>query len=367
MNRLRGARAISSVAALSAIVATLAHFTADAARAAEEKFVFALPNVINASLSPLSFAEELGYFKAEGLVVDTPVLVGSGVLIPQLLNGSIHSTYSAFEPLVISKKEGGANFPFRFGYNFLRKSVWELAVLESSPIKDVAGLAGKTVGVGGMTWGNVPGTRAILKAAGIPSGQITLAAIGDGTPALEALRRGDVAATNLYDTKHIQFEQAGVKLRRLPLPPKFSGISSHGMPFTERVIASRPDLIGRFGRAFTKGIVACQVAIENCLRAFWKRNPDHKPQNAEAALPNELMLLQARLDSMLSFRPDEPKLYGAFTDKDWLPMIEALKDAEQIPATLNLPLETLYTNQFVSEFNKFDLATVAKEAKEYRP
>lgn len=353
-----------SLRALGAAVLLSATLTATA----RDRFVFALPNAVNITVAPISFAQELGYFDAEGIALELPVLIGSGVIIPQLMNGSVHATYIALEPLAVARQPGGPNFAFRYGYNFARSSLYEIVVLDSSNVKTVADLAGKTVGVGGISWGNVAGTKGMLSAAGVDLASVKFAAVGDGTPALEALRRGQVDALNLYDTKHIQFEQAGVKLRRLQLPPPFAGISSNGIPFTDKLMAEQPALVGRFGRALTKGLVACDAAIDNCVRAYWKRYPDKKPAAAQEAetLAKERELLRARLNRLITFRADEPRQFGAFSDADWLPTLAAMKAAGVI-SNADIRTDTLYTNRFVPEFNAFDPAAVANAARAYKP
>ncbi len=86
----------------------------------------------------------------------------------------------------------------------------------------------------------------------------------------------------------------------------------------------------------------------------------------EDAVRNELPLLKSRIDHMQFWRDGEPKKYGAYGVKDWEPNIASLREGGLIDDT-PIGLDTLYTNQFVEEFNKFDEAAVMKAAKAYKP
>lgn len=355
-----------AIAAIGVLAALIGAGTVASAQE-KDKFTFANPNAISVTTAPIFFAKELGYFDAEKLDLHMMTLVGGGVIVPQLLNGSLDSTLITPESLLLSKTAGGPNFDFRFVFNWARNTLYELAVLDSSPIRTLKDVAGKKVGVGGMGWGNVPGTKAILSEMGVDIGSVEFIAVGDGAPSLEALKRGQIDALNLYDTRHIQFEQQGVKIRRLPLPARYVEATSLSMPFTNKMIRERPDLVARFGRAMTKGLIACEAAIDNCIRAYWVANPDKKPKSEQeqTVLKQQKELLTARLKNMLSFPADKPKVYGAFSDDDFTVPLEALGRAGLMKATDKVDVGSLYTNMFVDKFNDFDKSKVIAEAQAF--
>jgi NitT/TauT family transport system substrate-binding protein len=334
-----------------------------AATAAPEKVVFAWPGVGSSSLAPFAFAQELGYFKAENLQLDTVYLSGSAVVIPQLLNGSIFTSYIALDPLVIARQPGKPNFDIRFAYKAVRNSAWEIAVLDNSPIHTIKDLGGKTIGVGALTFSNVPMTKALLKRAGVTAEMV---AVGVGAPGFHALRTGKIDALNLWDVQDTQLEQEGTKIRRIPYPKEFEGVTSHSMPFTNKMIRERPDLIARFGRAVSKGTVACVANPEGCLDAYWKVYPNTKPSDDRAqAIKFEMPLMQARLKNLVYWADGEPHQFGAFSDRDAKVDIESLM-AGGLIENPNIDPKTLYTNQFVDEFNKFDTQEVIRQAKAYK-
>lgn len=357
-------RLMRGAAAGLAVIGTL---LAAGPAAAQEKVTFAWPVAINSGIAPFTFAQELGFYKEENVEFDVVVLQGSGVIIPQLMNGTIFTAFSVLEPLIISRQPGKPNFDFRFAYNIVRSSIWELAVLDDSKIKSVNDLAGKTIGVGALTWGNVALTKAVLKASNVNPDSVQFIAVGAGVPAYDALRRGQIDVLNLYDTMHIAMELQGTKVRRLEYPKEFRGLASHGLAVTNKNIAEKRGLIERFGRAVTKGVVACEANVNACIQAFWKVYPNQKPTGDEAgALAKEAQVIGARMRNMTAFRPGEPQTLGAFGEQDWKASMIALRAGGQLDGT-DIKLDTLYTNEFVTAYNKFDRDDVIKKAKAYKP
>ena len=327
-----------------------------------EKLVFAWPGAISSAIAPFTFAEDLGFFAEEGITMDVVVLQGSGVILPQLVNGTIFTSYITLDPLIIAREPGKPNFDVRFAYNAVRNSIWEISVLDSSPIHTIKDLAGKSIGVGALTFGNVPMTKGILKSEGVDAASVQFVAVGVGVPAFEALRRKQVDALNLYDIMDKTLEQQGTKIRVLGFPPEFEGVTSHGLPFRNKDIKERPQLVAGFGRAVAKGTVACIENPKGCLASYWKHNPTANTTGEAAS--RELELLQVRLKNMTYFDPGEPRKWGVFSDKDWTAAANSLA-AGGLIASPNVRLDTLYTNQFVADFNRFDADAVCAKAKAF--
>lgn len=334
---------------------------------ATEKVTIALGSSPHVGSAPLTFAQELGFFADEGLQLELVVLSGTNIIISQLLNGTITSAVHSVEPLIIARQPGKPNFPYKFVYNLVRNTQWEVATLDSGPIKTLRDLQGKTIGVGAVTWGNVAMTKAALKKSGVDLDSVKFVSVGTGVPAMEALRNGQVDAINLFDTMHLSYEQAGVKLRRLRFPVEFDGVTSHGLPASNKLIKERPDLIERTGRAVAKGTLACTANLEGCVRSYWKYYPSSAPNQGsetEEALKKSVALLQSRLKNMTYFREGAPKLWGSFTDDDWKINSQALFVGGQIE-TPDVAPDSLYTNQFVDKFNDFKSSEVIERAKKY--
>lgn len=355
-------RSLARVAAAAALCAVALP------AAAKDKFIYGVPSAISSAVANFVFAKELGYFDQENLEVELVPLSGSSVIIPQLLSGQIHASGASMEPLVIARQPGKQNFPLKFVYNYLRNSVWEFAVTADGPIRSIADLKGKSIGVVSLGSGNVYTTRAILAASGVDPKSVTLQPVGFGGQAFQALKTNQIQALNLWDSAHAALESSGTAIRRLDVPKEFQGMSSHGFEVTDKLLKDNPQLIARFGRAVSKGSVACQANMTGCLQAFWKHYPEQKPKVGTEAeiLRKELTIMKSRLDNITYFRAGEPRQWGTYSDRDWKLLIAALKEGGEV-TNENIPMSSLYTNELVPEYNKFDPEAVARQARAWKP
>jgi len=353
---------------LARLAATAALCALALPASAKDKFIYGVPSAISSAIANFVFAKELGYFDQENIEVEFVPLSGSSVIIPQLLSGQIHASGASMEPLVIARQPGKQNFPLKFVYNYLRNSVWELAVTADSPVRTIADLKGKSIGVVSLGSGNVYTTRAILAASGVDPKSVTLQPVGFGGQAFQALKTNQIQALNLWDSAHAALEASGTVIRRLDIPKEFQGMSSHGFEVTDKLLKENPQLIARFGRAVTKGSVACQANMTACLQAFWKHYPEQKPKVGTEVeiMRKEMTIMKSRLDNITYFRPGEPRQWGAYSDRDWKLLIAALKEGGEV-TNENVPMSSLYTNELVAEYNRFDAEAVARQARAWKP
>ena len=346
----------------------LLSFATPPARAATpDKVVFAWSGPITVGAAPLAFAQELGLFKDANIDFEIVTLDGSGTIIPQLLNGSVFSGFLTYDPLIISRAPGKPNFDYKFVYNSVRNSMWEISVLDGSPIRSIKDLAGKTIGVGALSFGNLYITKAILKEQGIDPSQVTFVPVGTGVPAFQALRTGKIDALNLFDVMDTEMALEGTRVRLIPLPSQFYGITSHGYPVTNAMIRDHPDLVARFGRVASEGNVACLANLKGCLDAYWKLYPNTKPSpDEQEALKKTLPVLLVRMKNTDSWAPGARHLWGSFPPHDLAVWTASLQAGGQIPPDAKIDLSTVYTNQFVAQYNQFDKNAIVRRAMAYK-
>src|SRR5262245_60503858 len=106
-----------------------------------------------ANAAPM-YAVALGFFAEEGIDPEFVSVDGSAILLPQIASGAIHFGMPNMDLLAIAldKKEP---YPVRAFYNLYRSQVFEFVVLEDSPLRTIADLKGKKLGVGFRTWANL--------------------------------------------------------------------------------------------------------------------------------------------------------------------------------------------------------------------
>jgi NitT/TauT family transport system substrate-binding protein len=332
------------------------------ASAAPDKVKFGWPAAFSVTLAHVALGEELGFFKEERIEPEIVLIQGAFAVLQQILSGGLDTGYVGLEAGLIAKQRNGGVSPIKFIYNYARDTIWEIVVPAGSPIKSLADLRGKKIATGSMASGNVPVTRGILSTVGINANDFEFQVTGQGAPAFRALQTGNVDALNLYDTQHAALVSVGYPIRRLEFPSDFLDMPSHGFPVTNAVLASKHDILARFGRAWSKSIVACQAALEACVRAYWKRYPDlaPAPDSMAAKLVSEKIILAARLDKLTKFSPEEPRLMGSFSEMAWQKVARNLKAGGLIDSDQG-PFDDLYSNDLVSEYNHFDAAQVTAQ------
>lgn len=331
---------------------------------AQTKVVFGLVSPLSVVNGQLLVARHLGYLAEEGIEVETIVFNGSAVLLPQIVAKRVTVGFPNPDPLVISRQPGKDPLPLKFFYNVIRENVWEFAVLAGSPVQTLADLKGRRIGVGALTFGNIPLTRAMFRELGLEVGRdLELVPTGLGAPAFLALKDGRVDALNLFDTMHTQLELQGTALRRLKMPRKYLDLFSNGIVAHQDTIRDNPKLLVAFGRALAKATLACSANRSGCVKAAWKEQPSLKPSGDEAKLlASSVAQLNARYGKYLAFPQGEIPRWGAYPEGAWKNLVQVMADGGQIQTTA-FDLESLYTNELVTAMNNFDRAAVLADAK----
>jgi NitT/TauT family transport system substrate-binding protein len=332
--------------------------------ASAEKVVIGIPvTPMSVQWAHLSFAEEIGIFADENIEVEYSNVNGTAVLLPQVATGQVD--FGLANPdLTLVAAAKGEPLPITFVMNWLRSHGYEFVVNENSPVQTIADLKGKKIGVGGLTWGNIPMTRGMLSGAGVDwSSDIEVFPVGIGPAAWRQLETGEVDMLNLFISQHAMMELAGIKLRRLELPAEYKAIFSNGIAARNELVSENPDLVARFGRALAKSWVACKANVEACVRAHWKRYPAEMPEAAKEAEQLSIDMKRAMFDGVMidDFAGGEVK-YGSYSDEAWKTYVEVMAGAEQIE-TADFDVTKLYTNQFVDAINDFDHAAVEEAAR----
>ncbi len=331
---------------------------------AQEKAVFGFPSPPNVQFAYLWFGDKLGLFKEEGLALDVVAVTGSAVLLPQVASGQVHLGYANPDLAIIALSKGEP-LPVRFMMNWLRSQTFEFVVLDNSPVKTLADLKGKKMGVGALTWGNLPLSRAMLANAGLAwNKDVEVLPIGLGAAAWRRLQNGEVDAVNLFVGEHGRMEMAGIPIRRLPMPEQFRTIFSNGFVMSNKLLDEKPKFAAGFGRALTKSWLACKANVEACVRAYWEAVPTSRPPAGKEAeqLANDMKQAMFDRNQVDDFAAGSPRQYGAFAEETWKRLIGVMRSEGQIQRD-DLDLSKLYTGKFLAEINNFDIQALETRAR----
>lgn len=300
-------------------------------------------------------AEELGLFAAQGLAVKTLVFQGAGTLLPQVASQRVTFGFPVAEPVISSYLNGKDPLPLRYFYNGVPSQTMEYQVLADSPVKTLEDLRGRRIGVGALTWGTLPNSRAALRLAGLEPGEnVEFVAVGALGAGFQALRGGQVDALNFNSSWGDMLESSGTAIRRIAYPEVFQESPGNGFIAHEETFAKHPDLIRRFGRAYTEAQYVCEANPTFCVRAFWRQHPESKPADAEGkGLEEARLLLSRRLQRTLYFADGRPRTPGQYDLPAIRRAVAAMAESGEIRSA-DVPLEQIFSNDFVAAFNDFD-------------
>ena len=311
-----------------------------------------------------AIATELGLFKDENIQVDYVVLPGAGALLPQLLQHNVTIALPLPETLLASYRPGESELPVTYFYNAGPTNSLEIAVKAESPIKTLSDLRGKAIGVGALTWGTIPQTRALLRSVGLEPGRdVQIVAVGVLGSGFHALREDRVQALNFNSTWIDLLEQEGVPARRLAYPPIFRSMVVNGYLAHRDTFEKDPGLLERFGRAWTKALVVCDANPGACIEAFWRLNPAARPQgDRQAALASNIRIFRQWIDPILRDKAGAARIPGAY-DLDVIRTYVSEMHKLGEFASDRIPVDRYFSNSLVPGFSEFDRAALQERAK----
>ena len=327
---------------------------------------FGLPTAtINASYCMIPMAKELGYFDAEGLLVDINNLNGSVALAQTVVAGRVDVGAVTPEPTLQLITKGNELVIF---YNLVRSPTGGvIAALSDTKQKTFADFRGKKLGAQSLAAGDIPFTNSIFKSIGIDAKtEINYLAVGVGAQALQALKSGFVDGLVLWDAAYAQIESLGVELKYFQ-GPNIENLFSTQLVATRKFIDGSPDVIRGVGRAVAKATLFASMNPEACVRMFWKNVPGARSSSLaeDVQLKNDVRILEQRLKLMI--RPSVEEHGFGYIDKDDVEAWDKYAFDNKITEKRLPKMEEVFTNKFLSDYNNFDRNAVIEQARKWKP
>lgn len=197
-------------AKVSVLAATMLGLPALAADAKPEKSKLAIAVGGKASFYylPLTIAEQLGYFKAEGLDVEISDFAGGARALQAVVGGSADVVSGAYEHTINLQNKGQMFQAF-----VLQGRAPQIALGVSAKTmanyRTVADLKGKKIGVTAPGSSTNMMANLVLSRAGIKAGDVSFIGVGTSAGALTALRSGQIDAICNIDPVMTMLEQKG--------------------------------------------------------------------------------------------------------------------------------------------------------------
>jgi NitT/TauT family transport system substrate-binding protein len=231
--------------------------------------VFAV-SATDVSASPIFVAEELGYFRAEG--IDSKIVViRSDIAMKGLVTGDIDFA-SSISSVV---KAAAIGAPVKTLINFFNGSFFYLVTKPN--ITNIEQLRGKTVGISRYGSATDFDARAAFRHFNLdPAKDVKILAIGGGPTRIAALVAGHVDAAILNNIERIPAEKAGMKA--LVFTGQYLRQPVGGLGAGLQTMTEKRDEIRRSIRAMYRALTVMKADRNRVKGAFAKRL-DVRPEN----------------------------------------------------------------------------------------
>lgn len=311
-----------------------------------------------------------GFFEEEGLDVELKSARGSALGAQLVVTGQADVVHAGTSVgLMVPVAKGSPLVAF---YNMITQNFQMPAVAAESPVKTLADLKGKKLGVIGQATATIPIVKAVLEDAGLdPNKDVTFVDVGYGAQAAAALwLTKQVDGLAMYDSVYAAIENvnpARYKLRILssPLSEKISFQTA--LVARPDVLKSKRDLLVRLGRAHAKATVFALENPDATVAIHFKRYPEQRPSGVDdataiAAGKRSLLarLANMRIDNM-AVKRDKWGFMHQVDVETYLNMLKKIGDVDKAVAA-----NAIYTNDLIDEINRFDVAAVRRRAREFK-
>jgi putative hydroxymethylpyrimidine transport system substrate-binding protein len=317
MTRLR-IPAIALVVLLLTLALAACGEKSEDATGESQSFSLTLDFYPNPDHAGIYMAQKLGYFEEAGLDVSIDTPSDPAAPLKQVAAGQSDLAIS-YEPEVALAREQGLDVVAIAA--LVNRPLTSLIWLQSSGIKGVGDLKGKTVATAGIPYQDAF-LKTILARVGLEPGNVKAVNVGFGL--LPALLGGSAEAM-LGGFSNVE----GVDLRERGKAPVVTPVDQLGVPtYDELVLVARrqsleddPEKFRLFLAALERGTEAAVEQPGAATAAITEANPDLEPKLASAEVKATLPLLGART---------EGQPYGYMDPEEWETFTGWMRDNELI-------------------------------------
>lgn len=302
-------------------------------------------------------AEGAGFYREERLQVTTRLTDEAIQTLESCAAGRGDVCPMPIEPMFEHYADG---MRMRMFLSSARTFTVVIAVPRDSPVRTLADLRGKAIGVHLATGAaGVFPTQSALAAAGVAPGQTTMVTVGMNQQAMDALASGKVAALGLPMYELAPFIAAGARLRILR-HPILGQVANGGYASTPSVIAAKSDALGRFSRAIVKASLLIRYNPQAAARAMLIARGS---AFTDADVRRVASDLTAWEDDLPASDPAHPRI-GEIRPADMDRYIQLLVRAGVMKRAI--PASEFVTDRFIAVANRFDHKAFEQRAKSMR-
>jgi NitT/TauT family transport system substrate-binding protein len=340
---------------IAMVVSLLALAAPAASQTREVRLALPFPN--GAAWPYLAVAEELGYFRDEGLKVNVTSLNGSAASFKAMATGQADFAFSGPAQVLNGLAAGENTKSF---YTAYQGHVFQFGAPADSPYKRIADLKGQKIGISTLAGGQYPYLLATLKNAGLtvgPGKDVEIAEVGRGGAAAVALQQKRIAAYSASFVDLMSIELAGIKMHRFNEGPTSTFISDSLIATDATLQRDRQAAVG-LARAIAKATLFCMENEAACWNIITKHVPDNgrRPEFTKPLLTYTLELH--------ALRPEAQGRWGYQSPSAWEAINEYLIDSGQLKERVDV--RKAYVNDLLADINRFDATKVRADARNHR-
>ena len=236
---------------------------------------------------------------------------------------------------------------------------YDLMVPADSPIKTIADMKEKTIGVLSMASGTVGHAKAMLRTHGVDAASVTMVPIGVGGQAAAAISAKRVDIVCLPHSQVAVLETLGFKFRTFHPSPS---PASAGFVVHEDMLKTRRADIVKLMQSIAYSSAFSQVNPEAAVYGFWQLYG--KPTgDVEKQLSNGIHAVKR--NSELWKQVGNSRRWGEMIEADWRANVEFMGVESGIDAK-TVDYSKLFTTGLLDDVNKVDTTAAVKEAREWK-
>ena len=289
-----------------------------------------LPDV---QFAPFYLGAVAGLYEAQGLSVEFQHGFVTE-LYPLLARGKLDFVVGDAEDVISLRSQDPEGAPFVYLMALYQRVPNALFSLPEKGIESPADLRGKMIGMPGLFGSSYTSLQAVLAAAGLTEGDVTIQQIG--FTQAEAVLSGRVdVAMGFVNNEPVVLSARGVEVNVLPIGP-YNPSAGNGVVTTEEVLENE-ELVRRF-------LAASQEALARTLS-----NPEEAFEASATYIENlgadRLEVLQASLPLYTSPTTQENGL--GYTDPEgWEKTLALLTNVGRV--TTDLPATAFFSNDYLT-------------------
>jgi NitT/TauT family transport system substrate-binding protein len=314
---------------------------------------------VSSAAAPFAVATKMGWFEKAGVKVDLVPLPGSGDCTKLVATGEIPFALPSAEPVLVIRPQGA---DVKFFYTAYQNNIYGFAVPDDSPLKTVAELKGKKIGVIGMGSAGAIVARALITDAGMDATKdVSIVVAGEGGQTAALLSAKQVDALSQFDTQYALVENAGVKLRYFDHPEIAKFPSNGFIALGDTLKAKRKQAIA-LAKGYAMGTAFAIANPEAAIRILWEVYPQTKATGKDeaTAFKDDAATLNARAKSW-AYEKAGAKRWGDNVTENYATYIDWLLKNGVIKQ--KIPVADMVVNDLLDEINAFDTAAIIAEAK----